>query len=69
MVGGAWVDVVIVVVIRRRRGNIEQGSAKRELVGAVAVGKETVVTNAMEATRQYVEKDCLLYTSPSPRDS
>ena len=51
------VDVVIVAVIRRRLGNIEQGSAKRELVGAVSVGKETVVTNAMEATRQYVEEE------------
>jgi hypothetical protein len=48
---------VIIVAIYRREGNIEQGSAKREFVGAVAVGKETVVTNAMEATRQYVEKE------------
>ncbi len=57
MVGGSWVSVVIVVVIHWRGGNMEQGSAKRELVGAVAVGKETVVTNAMEATRQYVEEE------------
>jgi hypothetical protein len=48
---------VIIVAIYRREGNIEQGSAKREFVGAVAVGKETVVTNAMEATRQYVAKE------------
>jgi hypothetical protein len=57
MVGGSWVSVVIVVVIYWRRGNMEQGSAKRELVSAVAVGKETVVTNAMEATRKYVEEE------------
>jgi hypothetical protein len=57
VVGGAWVAVVIVVVIRRRGGNIEQASAKRELVGAMAVGKEAVVTNAMEAIRQYVEEE------------
>ena len=57
VVGGAWVAVVIVVVIRRRGGNIEQASAKRELVGAMAVGKEAVVTNAMEPTRQYVEEE------------
>ena len=57
MVGDALLDVVIVVAIRRRRANIEQGSAKGELLGAVSVGKESVVTNAMEATRQYVEEE------------
>jgi hypothetical protein len=57
VVGGAWVAVVIVLVIHRRGTNIEQGSAKRELVGAVSIGKETVVTDAVEATRQYVEEE------------
>jgi hypothetical protein len=57
VIGDAWVDVVIVVVSCRRGANIEQASAKRELLGAVAVGKESVVTNAMEATRQYVEEE------------
>ena len=56
MVGGARVDVLIVIVIHQRGANIEQGSAKRELLGAVSIGKESVVTNAMEATRQYVEE-------------
>jgi hypothetical protein len=55
--GDAWVDVVIVVAVRGRRANIEQDSAKRELLGAVSVGKESVVTNAMEATRRYVEEE------------
>jgi hypothetical protein len=49
VVGSAWDDVLIVVVIRRRRANIEQVSAKRELLGAVSAGKESVVTNAMRS--------------------
>jgi hypothetical protein len=53
----ARVNLVIVVAIRRRRSNVKQGSAKRELVGTVAVGKEPIVTNAMEATRQYMEEE------------
>jgi hypothetical protein len=57
VVGGAWVAVVIVVVILRRGRNIEQSSAERELVGAVSVGKEAVVTNTMEPARQYVEEE------------
>jgi hypothetical protein len=56
VVGGAWVAVVIVVAIDRCAGNIEQGSTKRELLGAVSIRKEPVVTNAMEATRQYVKE-------------
>jgi hypothetical protein len=56
VVGSAWAVLIIVVAIHRRRGNIKQASAKRELVYAMAVGKETVVTNAMEATWQYVEE-------------
>jgi hypothetical protein len=43
VVGLAWVAVAIVDAIYLREGNIEQGSAKRELVGAVAVGKEAVL--------------------------
>jgi hypothetical protein len=57
VVEGAWAVVIIVVAIHRRRGNIKQASAKRELVGAMAVGKEAVVTNSMEAIRQYVEEE------------
>ena len=58
MVGGACVGIAIIVVaIHRRRGNIEQASANRELVGAMAVGQEAVVTNAMEAIRQYMEEE------------
>jgi hypothetical protein len=57
VVGDARIDVVIVVVSRRRGSNIEQVSAKREFLGTVSIGKESVVTNAMEATRQYVEKE------------
>src|ERR1700694_1274640 len=55
--GGAWVVVIIVVAIHRRAGHIEQGSAKRELVGAMSVGKEAVAANAMEAIRQHVEQE------------
>ncbi len=58
MVCGAQViAIIIVIAIHRRRRNIEQASAKRELVGAMAVGKEAVVTNAMEAIRQYVKEE------------
>jgi hypothetical protein len=57
VVGGAWADVIIVVAIHRHRGNIKQASAERELIGAMTVGKEAVVTNAMEAVRQYVEQE------------
>jgi hypothetical protein len=56
VVWGAWAVLIIVLAIRRRGRNIKQASAKRELVGAMAVGKEAVVPNAMEATRQYVEE-------------
>jgi hypothetical protein len=68
VIGDAWVDVVIVVVSCRRGANIEQASAKRELLGAVAVGKESVVTNAMEATRQYVEEEAA-YEFGDPRSA
>ena len=56
MVGGAWVVVIIVVAIHRRAGHIEQASAKRELVGPMAVGKEAVAANAMKAIRQHMEE-------------
>jgi hypothetical protein len=55
VIGGAW--IIIAVVIRRRQSNIEQGSAKCKLLGAVSVGKESVVTDAVEATRQCVEEE------------
>jgi hypothetical protein len=57
VVGGALADVIIVVAIHRRRGRTEQASAECELVGAMAVRQEAIVTNAMEAVRQYVEEE------------
>jgi len=57
VVGGAQLVVFIVVAIHRRRGHSEQASAEYELVGAMAVGQEAVVPNAMEAIRQYVEEE------------
>src|ERR1700692_3047300 len=56
VVGGAWVVVIIVVAIHRRRRRLEQASAKCKLVGAMSVGKEAVVANAMEANRQHMEE-------------
>ena len=42
---------------RERAGlRLEQASAKRELFGAMAVGKEAVVANAMETIRQDMEE-------------
>src|ERR1700681_2074901 len=57
VVGGAWVVVIIVVTIHRRAGHIEQASAKRELVGPMAVGKEAVAANTMKAIRQHMEEE------------
>ena len=45
----AGAGAIIVIVLRGRRRHIEQGSTERELVGAVAVGEEAVVANAMKA--------------------
>src|SRR6202521_6173992 len=56
---GRWFvfgGVTIVVAIHRRRGHAEQASAKCKLVGAMSVGKEAVVANAMEAIRQHMEE-------------
>lgn len=57
MVGGSLAVVIIVVAIRRRRGRIEQPATEREFVGAMAVGEEAVVANAMETVGQYVEQE------------
>jgi len=54
---GSARTVVVVGVIRGRRGHLEQTSSEVELVGAVAVGEEAVVTDAMEAARQHVEQE------------
>ena len=57
MVRGIRISVVTHAAIRRRRRHIEQGSAKRELFCAVAIGKQPVITNAMEAVRQSVQQE------------
>ena len=57
MGGTAWASVIIVMAIRRGRGHIEQTSTERELVGAMGVGEEAVVANAMETVRQHVEQE------------
>jgi hypothetical protein len=57
VVGGAWVVVIIVFAIHRCRGHTEQASAKCNLVGAMSVGQEAVVANAMEAIRQHMEEE------------
>jgi hypothetical protein len=51
------VVVIIEVVIHRHSGYDEQTSAERELVGAMAVRQEAVVTNTMEAIRHYVQEE------------
>ena len=57
MFRAAGVVVFIVAAIRRHRGQREQASAERELVGTVAVRQEAVMANAMEAIRQDVEEE------------
>src|ERR1700674_1462650 len=57
VLGGAWGVVIIVVAIHRRIRHTEQASAKCKLVGAMSVGKEAVVANAMEAIRQHMEEE------------
>jgi len=57
VVGNAGAFVIIVIAMRRRGWHIEQSLTERELVGAVAVGEEAIVANAMEAVRQYVEQE------------
>ena len=57
MVGGGLAVVIIVVAIRRRRWHIKQPAAERELGGAMAVGEEAVVANAMEAVGQYMKQE------------
>ena len=48
---------MILDALHWRRGHTEQASAKRKLVGAMSVGKEAVVANAMEAIRQHMEEE------------
>ena len=57
MVRSIRISVVTHAAIRRRRRHIEQVSAKRELFCAVAIGKQPVIANAMEAVRQNVEEE------------
>jgi|SRR5690349_262067 len=58
-VAGRVVAIVIIVIAFCRccRERIEQVSTERELVGAMAVGKEAIVANAMEAARQHVQQE------------
>ena len=42
---------------RSRRWRVEQPATERELGGAVAVGEEAVVADAMEAVRQGVQQE------------
>ena len=42
---------------RFRRRNVEQPPAERQLVGAVAVGEEAVVADAVKAVRQGVQQE------------
>src|SRR6185312_14846728 len=42
---------------RWRGWRVEQLAAERQLVGAVTVGEEAVVTDAMEAVRQGVQQE------------
>jgi len=55
VIGGVWIAVIIVAIYWRGRG--QQAPAKRELVGAMAVSQQAVLTNTMEAIRQYVEEE------------
>jgi hypothetical protein len=54
---GAGRSIVIIIAMGRRSGHIEHTSTERELVGAVAVGEEAIMSNAMEAGRQHVEQE------------
>src|ERR1700757_3455837 len=59
--GGSWSEgragVIAVGVRGSRRWHIESPSTEFELVGAMAVGEQAVVTDAMEAGWEDVEQE------------
>ena len=57
VVGGGRADVIAVGVRGSRRWHIESPSTEFELVGAMAVGEQAVVTDAMEAAPQNVDQE------------
>ena len=57
MVGGGRAGVIAVGVRGWRRWHIESPSTEFELVGAMAVGEQAVVTDAMEAGWEDVEQE------------
>ena len=57
MVGGGRAGVIAVGVRGSRRWHIESPSTEFELVGAMAVGEQAVVTDAMETGWEDVEQE------------
>jgi len=57
VVGGGRAGVIAVGVRGSRRWHIESPSTEFELVGAMAVGEQAVVTDAMEAGWEDVEQE------------
>ena len=57
VVGGGRAGVIVVGVRGWRRWHIESPSTEFELVGAMAVGEQAVVTDAMEAGWEDVEQE------------
>src|SRR5262249_54071035 len=57
VVGGGRADVIAVGVRGSRRWHIESPSTEFELVGAMAIGEQAVVTDAMEAGWEDVEQE------------
>ena len=45
------------LIAKRIAWHSQQSAAERELLGAMAVGEQAVVANAMEAARQHVERE------------
>ena len=48
---------LVSIVRRRGRANREQPAAKGEFLGAMAVGEEAVMADAMKAVRQGVQQE------------
>ena len=54
---GAQIALVVLLAIYRRNGFKEQISAERKLFSTMAVRQQAVVTDAMKAARQNVQKE------------